>query len=54
MKDYEKYEKMPNGWKILQGATTAPKGYVWIWNGKPRFGVNAGFKQALLKLKEEQ
>ena len=28
---------MPSGWKKIRGATTAPSGYVWIWNGKPIF-----------------
>lgn len=43
------YTEMPTGWKILNGAMTAPKGCVWIWNGKSRFG-NKGFKHGLLKI----
>ncbi len=31
------YKRIPKGWKVLKGATTAPNGYVWIWNGKSRF-----------------
>lgn len=31
------YKRIPKGWKVLKGAITAPDGYVWIWNGKPRF-----------------
>jgi len=25
--------KVPEGWKELPNATTAPKGYKWYWNG---------------------
>lgn len=42
-------ETMPEGWKILDGATTAPRGYVWIYNGESRFGGK--YQSALLKLK---
>ena len=31
---YRVYERKPKGWKELKGATTAPKGYTWINNGK--------------------
>lgn len=30
-------DKIPNGWKILKGATTAPRGFVWVWNVKSHF-----------------
>lgn len=36
-KDYPVYETLPDGWIILKGATTAPKGYKWISNNKSRF-----------------
>lgn len=35
----------PDGWHVLEGATTAPMGYVWVANGefmfspKRRFGL---------------
>lgn len=29
---------MEGTWKIMRGAITAPRGYVWICNGKSRFG----------------
>ena len=29
---------LPNGWKIDALALTAPKGFLWINNGKSRFG----------------
>lgn len=28
---------LPDGWKILEDATTAPIGFIWVWNGKSRF-----------------
>lgn len=42
---------IPNGWKILEGATTAPKGYKLIYNGKSLFSKER--KKALLKIKGE-
>lgn len=38
---------MPTGWKVIQGALTAPIGYVWICNGKSHFGGER--KQALIR-----
>ncbi len=32
------FDKMPAGWRILEGATNLPSGYKWICNGKSRFG----------------
>lgn len=43
-------DKMPEGWKKLTGATTAPSGYVWVYNGKSPFSNVAEYKSALLKL----
>lgn len=31
------YDTMPDGWRVIQGAMTAPNGYVWIYNGKSIF-----------------
>jgi len=45
------YETMPTGWKKLRGATTAPNGYVWIWNGKSVFTKE--YRHALLKINHE-
>lgn len=42
------YESMPEGWKEIWGAQTAPNGYVWIWNRKSIFSKE--LKTALLKL----
>lgn len=41
------YARKPKGWKETKGATTAPKGYTWINNGKSRFGGKR--KTALVK-----
>ena len=30
------YDKLPKDWKIIKDATTNPKGYKWINNGKSR------------------
>ena len=42
------YTRLPEGWKINHGATTAPNGYAWINNGKSLFGGE--YRHALLKL----
>lgn len=34
------YEKLPNGWKRLNGTLTAPNGYYWASNGKSFFDKN--------------
>ena len=39
-------DAIPEGWEILKGATTAPNGFVWIWNKKSRFGGE--YKAALV------
>ena len=44
------YDKLPKDWKIIKDATTNPKRYKWINNGKSRFSKN--YKQGLLKVKE--
>ena len=42
------FTSMPDGWKYVKGALTAPNGYKWIYNGKSIFGDE--YKQALLKV----
>lgn len=37
-KEIPVYTTIPDSWRIDEGATTAPRGYVWINNGKSRFG----------------
>ena len=34
------YEKLPNGWKRLNGTLTEPNGYYWASNGKSFFDKN--------------
>lgn len=33
-----KIDRVPEGWKVIRGAQTAPIGWVWVCNGKSRFG----------------
>ena len=52
-------DTMPEGWKEIEGATTAPNGYMWINNAQPVFYKdkagdiyrNDNYKHALLKIK---
>ena len=30
-------EEMPEGWKVIAGTLTQPRGYVWISNGQSLF-----------------
>lgn len=45
-KDVELYTDMPSGWKKIVGAVTAPRGSIWICNGKSYFSGQR--KKALL------
>lgn len=47
-------EEMPEGWEKLEGALTAPNGYIVIHNKKSRFNTEPGEKheQKLLKLEK--
>lgn len=40
-------DHIPPGWKKIEGAMTAPKGYSWYSNGKSRFSGER--KQALVR-----
>lgn len=31
------YDEIPEGWSVIENATTAPCGYVWIAENKSRF-----------------
>ena len=31
------YSEMPKDWQVIIGATTAPRGYKWVSNGKSIF-----------------
>lgn len=50
---YPVYDKMPEGWKITEGALTAPVGYAWIDNNKGFYTHRGERRQALLKLQKE-
>lgn len=43
--------ELPDEWRKQNGATTAPRGYVWVSNGKSRFGGE--YENGLLKITEE-
>ena len=45
------YDSLPEGWRIKEGANTAPRGYVWIWNVKSHFGGE--YRHGLMKIREE-
>ena len=40
-------DKLPDGWKKLEGTLTAPNGYYWASNGKSFF--DKSYEQALIK-----
>ena len=40
--------EMPKGWEVLNNSTTAPVGYIWIYNGKSLFSKQR--ERALLKI----
>ena len=42
------FTSMPDGWKDIKGALTAPNGYKWIFNGCSLFTDD--YRQALLKV----
>ena len=37
-KGTEVLDHVPEGWKVIGGATAHPDGYRWISNNQPRFG----------------
>lgn len=40
-------DSMPEGWKVIKGATAAPNGYKWINNGCSPF--SKGYRHAIIK-----
>ena len=48
--DVELYTSMPSGWRRVMGALTAPRGSMWIYNGKSNFSKER--KTALLVKKD--
>jgi hypothetical protein len=51
LEQFKVYFVMPDGWKKIIGAQTAPSGYVWINNRKSIF--DEGYQKALLKKMNE-
>lgn len=45
-KDKHILDHVPEGWKVIGGATAHPAGYRWINNNKSRF--SGEYKQALV------
>ena len=43
----KKLETLPEGWKRVEGATTAPVGWYWANNGKSHF--SAEYRHALVR-----
>lgn len=39
---------LPKGWRYIEGATTAPKGYKWANNSKSLF--SSDYRSALVKI----
>ena len=48
--DTEVLDKIPDGWAVLDGALTAPRGYVWVCNRKSRWGGEYRHALALEKV----
>lgn len=46
IKGMEVLDHVPDGWRVLRGTTTEPKGYRFINNNKSRFGGE--YKHALV------
>lgn len=42
-----KYASLPDGWRYVEGALTAPNGWRWASNGKSKF--SGGYQHALIR-----
>ena len=40
-------DALPEGWRYIEGALTAPTGFRWACNGKSRF--SPGYRHALVR-----
>lgn len=49
LEDVKRLDHIPDGWRKIDGATTAPLGYTWYSNGKSRFTIPKVYDQALVK-----
>ena len=45
--EYKVYEKLPEGWKILDHGMECPHGYKWIFNSEPVYKINENGKAVL-------
>lgn len=45
------YAEAPKGWRLMEGATTAPRGYAWYSDGKSAFSGDR--KIALVRMGDE-
>jgi len=43
----KRIDRLPEGWRYVNGAATAPNGWRWACNGKSRF--KPGYEHALVK-----
>lgn len=43
-----KRESVPEGWKPVRGASTAPLGWAWVCNGESRFDPGKRYEHALV------
>lgn len=50
-KDVQRLESLPDGWRYIDGAMTAPRGWRWANNGKSRFGKGKEYRHALVRVK---
>lgn len=45
------YDSLPDGWRVMEGATCHPRGYVWICNNKSLFSKER--RIGLMKVERE-
>lgn len=43
-------DRIPDGWRFIKNATTAPDGYCFVCNGKSRFTEKDEYRNALVKV----
>lgn len=48
----ERLVEVPEGYKKIKGATTAPRGYSWYSNGKSKF--SGEYRSVLVKDKQDE
>lgn len=44
-----RFDKLPDGWRYIDGAKTAPRGWRWASNGMSRFGRDKAYRHALVR-----